>query len=132
MNEIRSDFGEPYKYYIYYGYKDEGIIDTYYNGNNLYEILGKKLVRCVVEYIDRESFENETYKLNSEKYPLAFQIYIVNYKSNYSYKKTSTHTYYIRDTYNDDIFYENADYLKDVITLSFGKTRYYDFTNFVK
>ena len=127
INLIRSDFGAPYKYQVYYGYEAEGIIETYYNGNNLSEIIEKNYVMSVVEYINRESLESLEYKLKSSKYSRYSELYIVNYKSLDSYKKTSTHTYNIKGSYMEEDFYENSDYLKDVITSGYGKTKYYNF-----
>lgn len=127
INLITSDFGAPYKYKVYYGYEDEGIIDTYYTGSNLSEIIQNNYVMSVVEYINKESLESVEYKLKSSKYSGFNSLYIVNYKSLDSYNKTSTHTYNIQGSYMEEDFYENSDYLKDAITSVYGETKYYNF-----
>lgn len=135
---INKDFGTSYKYQFYYGSyygnkngNDEGLIDTYYDGNNLFEIMENSYLRGVVEYIDGDNFENLQDRLTSTNYSILKKLYIVNYDSLDSYKKVSTHDYNILGGtltgYFEDDFYDNSDYLKDVIVLYYKDIKYYNF-----
>ena len=127
INLIASDFSQPYKYKIYYGYDGDGIIDTYYDGNNLSNIMENDYLKCVTEYVDHSYLENNKTKLSTSKYSIFFKLFIINYKSVNSYKKIKYHDYNITGSYIEDYFYDNSEYLKDVLTLNVRNVKYYSF-----
>lgn len=131
---INNDFGTPYKYQFYYGSYSgdiEGLVDIYYDGNNLQEVMQKAYLQGVVEYIDGNNFENLQNKLTSPNYSILKKLYVVNYKTLDSYKKVPTHEYCVLcssgGSYFEEYFYDNSDYLKDVIVLFYKDVKYYNF-----
>lgn len=131
---INNDFGTSYKYQFYYGpYSSdiEGLIDIYYDGSNLQEIMEKAYLQGVVEYIDGNNFEDLQNKLTSSNYSIFKKLYVVNYKSLDLYKKAPTHEYGVLyssgGSYFEEYFYDNSEYLKDVIVLFHKNIKYYDF-----
>lgn len=131
---INNDLGISYKYKFYYGSYSgdiEGLIDIYYDGNNLQEVMQKAYLQGVVEYIDGNNFENLQNKLTSSNYTLFKKLYVVNYKSLDSYKKVPTHEYCVLcssgGSYFEEYFYDNSEYLKDVIVLFYKNVNYYKF-----
>lgn len=132
---INNDFGTSYKYQFYYGSYSgdiEGLIDIYYDGNNLQEIMQKTYLQGVVKYIDGNNFENLQNKLTSINYSIFKKLYVVNYKSLNSYKKVSKNDYCVLcssgGSYFEEYFYDDANYLKDVTVLYYGDVKFYDFS----
>ena len=77
---INNDFGTSYKYKFYYGSYSgdiEGLIDIYYDGNNLQEVMENTYLRGVVEYIDCENFKILQNKLTLSNYSVFKKLYIV-------------------------------------------------------
>ena len=130
-NLFNNTFGVPYKYKFYYGYDDIGVIDTYYNGNNLNEVIETNYLRGIVEYISKPNFNNLQNTLTNSDYSIFLKLYIINYNSMDSYKKVSTHDYGLLHSsgtaYFEDEFYENEEYLKEVLVLHYGNVKYYSF-----
>ena len=92
-----------------YGTCDYHLVDNYYE---------QALMKYITEFNDLR-VKLDTHMSSSD--------IKVDYESLNSYKKTSTHTYNIKGSYLEEYFYENSDYIKDVITSVYGKTKYYNF-----
>ena len=131
LDIISNDFGMPYKYNFYYGYdyhEYEGMIDTYYSGNNLKEIIGTKYFGAILKYVDEDNFENLQTRLENTKYSIFNRLYIINYKSLKSYKKNVKDNYcFFCSPYSNFDFSEQKEDLKDVIVLYYDGIEYYDF-----
>ena len=124
---ITSDYGVPYKYQLYYGYDNKGLIAQYYDGNNLSDVMRDNYLRLVAEYIDSGFSEVNKESLKLSKFSIFHRLYIVNYKSLNTYKKIKNHNYNITGSYIENEFYDNSEYLKNVITLNVRDVKYYDF-----
>lgn len=124
---ITSDYGSPYKYQLYYGYYNKGLVSQYYDGNNLSDVMRDNYLRLVAEYIDYDFSEVNKESLKLSKYSIFHRLYIVNYKSLNTYKKVNNHNYNITGSYIENEFYDNSEYLKNVITLNVRDVKYYDF-----
>lgn len=131
LDIISNDFGMPYEYNFYYGYdyhEYEGMIDTYYNGNNLQEIIGTKYFGAILKYVDEDNFEILQTRLENANYSIFNRLYIINYKSLKSYKKNVKETYcFFCSPYSNFDFSEHKEDLKDVIVLYYDGIEYYDF-----
>ena len=130
INIIDNNIEQPYKYKVYFGYKGKGLINEYYNGNNIIDILSplSNNVTLLAEYIDKDNVSQIREKLNSTDFSIFSKLYIVNYKSLDSYKITKSHDYNIRGSYLESLFYENSSNLKNVLTKVYTKVEYYDFS----
>lgn len=110
---------QPWSYNLYYGvvineHKNiNGLIEEYFDGNNLDDILNddKVDVNGVFEFIGDNDFKNiNDLKLSHKgKKRLLF----VNYRNTEDTKKVITHTYNILGTPQDMEIYKNAVYIKN-------------------
>ena len=127
INELKEDFGEPYKYQIMYGNENENIISKKYDGN-LDEVLEKANVKIILEYIDIDNLEDKQNILKTSEYLKKYnRVYILNYKSKKAYKKTKKHTYNITGSYLESEFENNKNNLKDVLVLDYSNIHYYNY-----
>ena len=129
LDLINENIGKPYRYQLYFGYDNKGMINEYYDGKNLIDILSpfsNKLI-LLVEYIDIDNMKEINNKLNSYPFSIFYKLYIVNYKSLSSYNKTKSHDYNIRGSYEESIFYDNSKNLKEVLTKVYSEIKYYNF-----
>lgn len=117
---------DPDHYKVYYGYYDRteynGLVETYYTGQNLDEVLEEGRLRLVCEYIHPVDLK----KIEKNLLPKNTQAIFVNYPSLSAYDTCSSHTFNILGTPRMDI-YENALNIQDVVTLEYQEKEYIHF-----
>ena len=126
---------EPAGFNFYYGEflgtidKDNGLINDYFDGNNLDELFKKDITRImsIIEFtgdIDLNKF-NDLRLSNTSNEKLLF----VNYKNPDAMKKTTTHTYYILEKSQSHYLYENSAYIKEAKFIDNGTVKDYSLDN---
>lgn len=126
---------EPAGFSFYYGEllgtidEDNGLINDYYDGNNLDELFKKDITRImsIVEFtgdIDLNIFNNLRLSDTSDE-----KLLFVNYKDSDALKKTSTHTYFILEKSQSHYLYENSAYIKGAKFIDNGTVKDYSLDN---
>ncbi len=103
-------------------------VNTYYDGNNLSDVLKDVKLLGVFEYVNHDRFENMKNNLISS-YPMFEKMFIINFKSIADYNAADTMGYNLSGTYNktEEIINDNSPYIKDAILKDYDRVHYYNF-----
>ncbi|MGL5675971.1 MAG: hypothetical protein ACRDDX_06140 [Cellulosilyticaceae bacterium] len=137
---IEDELGvEPYRVGLDYGsyetyerfFVDEsnkvGLVETYYDGTNLKEVLDEGSSHCVAEFIDGPDLSLIEGENTFQEYRDKMTILLVNYKDTSGYNRVDTHYYNILKSQGTDrCLYENAYYIKEALQIEQDDEIYYD------